>query len=80
MAGDSLLVPAGAVVDDAGDAMLVMPLSPCVVMRDAAQTPLWLDSLLLDRAILRHDDKIPVTAHPRSGAMSRDNPRVHRPA
>ena len=28
MAGDSVLVPAGAVVDDAGDAMLVMPLSP----------------------------------------------------
>ena len=53
MAGDSVLVPASAVVDDAGDAMLVMPLFlPCVVMADAAQTPLRSDSLILDRATL----------------------------
>jgi len=29
MVGDSVLVPTGAVVDDAGDAMLLMPLSLC---------------------------------------------------
>jgi hypothetical protein len=38
MAGDSVLVPGGAVMDDAGEAMLVMPLSlPCVVMTAARQ-------------------------------------------
>jgi hypothetical protein len=28
----------------------------------------------------QHEEAKKVTAHPRSGAMSRDNPRVHRPA
>jgi hypothetical protein len=60
MVGDSVLGLAGAVVDNAGDAMLVMPLFlPCVVMADTAQTPLWSDSLFVDRAILHHDDKMP---------------------